>query len=59
MDSYDSNWIEIWVKKSLIWKLVGFLNFVGSCCSIGEGCVELDKSWFRASFEEVASSEGG
>jgi hypothetical protein len=55
MESYDSNWIEIWLKKRLIWKLVGFLNFVGGCCSSGEGCVELDKSWFRESFDEVAS----
>ena len=59
MESYDSNWIEIWLKKRLIWKLVGFLNFVGGCCSSGEGCVELDKSWFRESFEEVASLEVG
>jgi hypothetical protein len=31
MEYKDGVWMETWLKTSLIWKLMGFLIFVGGC----------------------------
>jgi hypothetical protein len=59
MEYIDGIWIEIWVKKSLVKKLMGFLIFAGGCSSNDVKGVELANLWFSESFEVVASLEVG